>query len=101
MTDESEDAYDRWMKYSNAKAGHHNDGNIIKVRCWIVRSTDKAYLFSKLPMSKSPTDADKVWIPRSLIEHITKQKAPDVLDIEYQECEVSLPEWVAEKNNLV
>jgi hypothetical protein len=72
-----------------------NQSEIIKLRLWEIGGTEKAYLFSSTP--KDGRDGNKVWIPKSQIEHITRQ-APKVN--EWRECVVSLPLWIAERNGL-
>lgn len=62
-----------------------------KVRLWLVRETDLARYYSKLPPEREPTAADKVWLPRSQIEHTSKRGNEHV---------VTIPEWLADKNNL-
>lgn len=64
----------------------------MKVRLWYVRETDKARRYCKLPPERNPTEADHIWIPRSVCEHTTKY--PDGQHI------VDVADWFAEKENL-
>lgn len=64
----------------------------MKIRLWFIRETDKARLYSKLPPERHPEDSDRVWIPRSLVEHTTKYaNGQHVVDV---------PDWFAERENL-
>jgi hypothetical protein len=67
------------------------------LRLWQIGSTEKAYLLSKVPKSRDP-HAQGVWVPRSVIEHITRFPAEPN---EWQEVHVKLPEWIAEKKGLL
>ena len=68
------------------------------LRLWIVKETEKAYLFSKLPLEKADSVTDMVWVPRSMVERITKfRETPGT----FRECEVDIQEWFAEKKGLL
>ena len=64
----------------------------MKVRLWFIRETDKARLYSKLPPERNPTEQDRIWIPRSLIESATKFPNGEHI--------VTVVDWFAEKSNL-
>ena len=67
-----------------------------KIRLWLVRETPAARLYSKLPPERNPDPAtDYVWIPKSVIEHVSKLVArkPD-------EHTVTLPDWIIQEKNL-
>jgi len=62
------------------------------MRFWLIRETEKARLYSKLPPEKYHGDKeDEIWIPKSIIEHTTKRG---------NEHELKLPDWFIEKNDL-
>lgn len=61
------------------------------MRLWLVRQTEKARLYSKVPPERNPTEDDQVWVPLSIIEHTTKRGA---------EHDVRLPDWFVEKEGL-
>lgn len=63
----------------------------MKVRFWLVRETEKARLYSKVPPERHPEQSDCIWIPRSIVEHTTKRG---------NEHEVDLPDWFVEKEGL-
>jgi len=67
----------------------------IKIRCWIAGSTDKAYQVSKTPQDRSHI---LVWIPRSQLEHVSKEPAKPG---EWQEATITMPLWLAEDKDLV
>lgn len=60
-----------------------------KIRLWFIQETEQARLYSKTPPGR---DADEVWIPKSIIEHTSKE--PSGLHI------VTLPDWFIEKEGL-
>lgn len=64
-----------------------------KIRLWFVRETEKAYQYTKLPPDRQRNPDDLVWIPKSQIEHRSKQ--PNGLH------EVTLPDWLVEAKNLL
>jgi hypothetical protein len=66
------------------------------MRLWLVRETEKARQYCKFAphpdLGFDNADAnDKIWIPRSIIEHTTKRGI---------EHEVTLPDWFIEKEGL-
>ena len=62
------------------------------MRLWLLRETEKARQYSKLdPERHLIEDSDRVWIPKSIIEHTTKRG---------HEHEVTLPDWFIEKEGL-
>ena len=64
------------------------------MRFWLIRETEKARLYSKVPTgstARDVADSDTLWIPKSVIEHTTKRG---------NEHEVKLPDWFIEKNDL-
>lgn len=69
----------------------------IKLRLFEVEKRDKAILFSKVPDSNRGMNT--VWLPRSQIEHITRR--PDPNGGKWPECEVTIPEWLAEEKGLI
>lgn len=66
-----------------------------RIRLWLVKQTDKARLYSKFnPVGRGATEPDNgdlIWVPLSIIEHVTKRGS---------EHEVTLPDWFIEKNGL-
>lgn len=63
----------------------------MKIRLWFIRQTDKARLYSKVPPERNPGKEDQVWIPLSVLEHVTKRG---------NEHEVTMADWFGEKENL-
>lgn len=61
------------------------------IRLWFVRETLEARLYRKIPMDKPAERVDFCWIPKSLIEHTTKNG---------DEHYVTLPAWFVDKHNL-
>lgn len=68
------------------------------IKLWLVSSTDAAYLLTQFPKSEDPIGRRGVWVPRSMIERITKW--PAGLN-EFQKCEIDIPEWLAVKKGLL
>jgi hypothetical protein len=58
---------------------------------WFVRETPLARLYTKIPPDRHPTQADQIWVPRSIVEHTSKMGDQHI---------VTLPEWFVEKNDL-
>lgn len=67
----------------------------ITLRLWEMTRTEKAYRFSKTPPERLP---DPVWLPISVIEHITRYPAAFG---EFRPCDVTLPEWLAREKGLL
>lgn len=67
------------------------------VRLWQIGATPRAVLFSKVPKERD-AHPQGIWLPRSQIQHITR--FPPVVG-SWQECHVTLPEWLAEKKGLL
>lgn len=65
------------------------------VRLWQVRDTEKAYLFSTFP--KGHKDAREVWVPRSLVHHVSRERE---YPGEWRECVVDVEEWFADRESL-
>lgn len=62
----------------------------MKLRLWPTgRSTEKAREYCKLPPDRHPEPADKIWIPISVIEHVSKNTTSH---------EVTVEDWWGEKN---
>lgn len=66
------------------------------ITLWLIRSTEKAFLFSRLPPEKYTEKEDEIWIGRILVENIIKMPEQDGMRL----CDVKLPEWLIEKENL-
>lgn len=64
----------------------------MKIRLWFIRETEKARLYSRLPPERHPATEDRLWIPRSVVTHTSKE--PSGLHI------VDVEDWWAEKENL-
>lgn len=62
------------------------------VSLWLIRETDKARLYYKLPPERHPGKEDEVWLPKSQIEHTTKFTTG--------EHQVKIPAWLADKHSL-
>lgn len=63
-----------------------------KHRLWFIRETASARGYSKVPPERRPTHEDLVWLPRSQIEHTSKE--PSGIHI------VTIPEWLARAKGL-
>lgn len=64
----------------------------MKIRLWLIRETEKARLYCRVPPERHlEGDEDKIWIPRSIVEHTSKRGT---------EHEVELPDWFIEKEGL-
>ena len=63
----------------------------MKTRLWFLRETPLARLYSKLPLDKPREKSDEIWIPRSVIEHVTKFG---------NEHHLTITDWWADKNDL-
>jgi len=63
------------------------------VRLWFVRETAAARLYSRVPLRPplAPDVADQVWIPRSIVEHTSKDG---------DQHTVTLPDWFIRKESL-
>ena len=61
------------------------------MRLWLIRETELARRYSKVPPERHPQESDMVWVPKSIVEHTTKRG---------NEHDVNLPDWFIEKNNL-
>lgn len=71
----------------------------MKVRCWIIEQRDKAIKVSKLPPDRLSTDTmDFIWLPRSQLEHISKDPP---LPNGWIPAIITMPEWLAEEKKLV
>lgn len=65
-----------------------------RVRLWLIRKTEKAYLFQ----TAFRPGGREVWVPRSIVEHISWES--ERKDQPFREAEVTLPEWFISKNEL-
>lgn len=61
-------------------------------RLWFIRETEKAYLYTKVPPDRMRQRDDEIWIPKSQVEHRSKQ--PNGLH------EITIPTWLAENKGL-
>jgi hypothetical protein len=68
-----------------------NSDSSTTLHLWFIRETDKARLYSKLPPERNPIEGDFVWIPMSIIEHVSKHG---------DEHDVKLPEWFIQARGL-
>jgi hypothetical protein len=68
-------------------------------RLWYIKDTPSglARIYSRLPKSRHPTEADEVCIPVSLIDH--SRKYPAVCN-EWPEHHVTVPDWLGQKEKL-
>ena len=67
------------------------------ITLWLVKETEKARLYYKIPPEKNPTKEDEIWIPRSLITHQSKYGCKPG---EFPMCDVTVEGWFLDKNNL-
>lgn len=74
-------------------------GHTTTVRLWLVRSTEKAHLFSTAAQThRVGDDGRKLWIPRSVIKSLVKFGEEKLG--EWRECEVEIEAWFAEKEGI-
>jgi len=66
------------------------------VKLWQIGSSAKAYHFSTF--AKNDLSARQLWIPRSVISHVSWLTGPD--EERGQECLVEIEEWFCEKEDL-
>lgn len=64
-----------------------------RVRLWLIRESPMARLFA----TANRPDANKIWIPKSIVEHISWE--PERAN-EWREAEVTLPNWFIEREKL-
>lgn len=62
------------------------------VRLWLVKETEKARYYSKLPPERNPEPGDMLWIPRSVC-HGTMKFPND-------EHHVQVEDWFVEREGL-
>ena len=73
------------------------------VALWLIRSTDKAHLFSTAAQHRVDADTRQIWIPRSVIKSLVKfgNSIPDDCDPgEWRECEATIEDWWTRKEGL-
>lgn len=63
-------------------------------RLWLIRESPAARLFA----TANRPDANKIWIPKSIVEHISWEK--HVHSGQPREAEVTLPDWFIEQEDL-
>lgn len=63
------------------------------LRLYQIHGTDKAYCFSRLP-KKDAKNSQGIWIPRSVITHISRMPAGVN---EWPECGVTIEDWFIDK----
>jgi hypothetical protein len=63
----------------------------MNIRLWLIRETEKARLYSKVPPERGQTGETQIWVPRSIVEHTSKRGSEHTVD---------LPDWFIEKNGL-
>lgn len=63
-----------------------------KVNLWFQSETEKAKKYSRIPPARNPSDEDMIWIPKSIIEHTSKNIGGHHV--------VTLPDWFVEKGAL-
>jgi len=68
-----------------------------KVVLWRISSTEKAYLFSTTPTPVTGGEGRRIWLPRSQISHLSGDPHKPT---EWQRCTITIPLWLAEKNDL-
>jgi hypothetical protein len=70
----------------------------MRLRMWFIDETDKARLYSRVPSSRSEDVGNRVWIPRSVVEHTTKRPAHN--GEKWPEHELIVADWFAQKEGL-
>lgn len=71
----------------------------VRVVCYEVATTDKALCLSRLPRSRITGSPKGTWIPKSMIEHITRY--PPEPQENWRKIEITVEEWMAEKKGLL
>lgn len=66
-----------------------------KVVLWQIGKTDKAYKFSTL--TPGDAGAKDIWIPRSLIHHVSRDPAPEG---QAPRCTCEIEEWFLDNKEL-
>lgn len=69
----------------------------ITLTLYQVKQTEKAYLFSTQPAGAHNRKEEQHWIPKSQIEHISRDKS---LGDAWPKCEVRMTLWIAEQKGL-
>ena len=72
--------------------------NTRRVVLYQIGGSPQAYKFSTKQKGDNTRDLHIVWVPKSIIEHITRRPAQELN--QWDQCEVELPEWFLDKNNL-
>jgi hypothetical protein len=63
----------------------------VKIKVWLMQETPRAVEVSAYPPATAAGDTSHcVWLPLSLIEHISKRKNPDCV---WPEAIITLPPW--------
>jgi hypothetical protein len=68
--------------------------NTTEVRLWLIRETDKARLYSRVPQGQHEGFCDDVWVPLSVIEGCRKMPAEGN---NWPEHHVRIQDWFIEK----
>lgn len=63
----------------------------MQITLWLVRETELARLYSKIPPERHSEKSDEVWIPKSVVEHTSKTSSQHT---------VTLPDWFVQKAKL-
>ena len=63
-----------------------------KVNLWFIKETQLARKYYRLPPERMPTEDDGIWVPKSIIEHTSKNLNGHHV--------VELPDWFIQKENL-
>lgn len=72
-------------------------GETVKIRCWRIGGTPKAYLLAKEPKARDPKPKG-IWFPRSQCEHVS------VMNSEpggWDEVVITMQEWIAAQKGLL
>ena len=69
----------------------------MNIQLWFIKEspTGKARYYSRIPASRGPVETDKVWVPRSVISHTTKQPAKP--GEAWPEHHMQIEDWFAER----
>lgn len=76
-----------------------NSPTATTVRLWLIRSTEKAHLFSTTRPGNPSRDSREIWVPRSVIKSLVKF-GEEIKPGEWRECEAAIEEWWAQKEGL-
>ncbi len=67
-----------------------------QITMWYIQESSLAWQYSRIPPERNPQKEDKVWIPKSIVEHRSKDGGDKV----WSRHIVTLPDWYVTRENL-